>query len=71
MPRPKIDINKTREEQIWDDIAKRVMWFTARQVSKKLMTSVGYVRDICEGYHKRNILDKKIVNKTNYYRIKP
>ena len=69
MPKP-INRNKTLEDQIWDDIAPRVQWFTIRQVARKLMVSVDWVRIVCEKHHKRNVLDKKILNGMNFYRVK-
>lgn len=66
-----INRNKTIEEQVWDDIAPRIMWFTAKQISRKLMVSVGYVRRICGYYYERDVLIKKIVANTNYYKIRP
>lgn len=66
-----IDRDHTIEKQIWADIASRVQWFTAKQVARKLMVSVNYTRLLCESYYKREILDKKVMANTNYYRVKP
>lgn len=70
MPK-RIDRNKTIEDQIWDDIAPRVNWFRPKQISIKIRVPITTVRHLCEAYYNRDILDKKVVDKTNYYRVKP
>ena len=67
----KIDRDKTIEQQIWNDIAPRVMWFTAKQIAKKLQVPINTVRKLCEKYYRLEILDKTILNNINHYRVKP
>ena len=60
----------TIEEQIWDDLVKRKRFCSAGQISRKLMVSISYTKQILIAYHKRGILEKVVRNKTNFYRIK-
>ena len=61
----------TLEEQIWEDLVSRKQFCSAKQISRKLMISISYVRTVLIVYHKRAILDKVVRDKKNFYRIKP
>jgi predicted DNA-binding transcriptional regulator len=61
----------TLEEKVWNDLVQRKMFCSARQISKKLMVSISYVRMLLIAYHNRGILERKLKDKTYLYRIKP
>ena len=61
----------TLEEQIWEDLVKRKKFCSAGVLSRKLMISISYTKEVLSAYHKRGILDKVTRGKTNFYRIKP
>lgn len=58
------------EDQIWNDLVERKLFCTARQISRKLMVPIATVRSYLHMWHKRQVLDVKVVGNQNFYRIK-
>lgn len=58
------------EDQIWNDLVERKLFCTARQISRKLMVPISTVRSYLHMWHKRQVLDVKVVGNQNFYRIK-